>query len=89
VKWPIPTPRPGRPLEYGTKEFQAFVAEHDVKTIPGTRSIIIVDVHQAGSSCGFSVPYYDFRGHRQLLNDNFRKREESFKAGNEKDSIHR
>jgi hypothetical protein len=74
-------------LENGTDEFQAFVREHDVKTIPGTRSIIIVDIHQVGTSCGFSVPYYDFKAHRQLLNDVFRKREESFKAGNEKESI--
>ncbi|KAB5557852.1 hypothetical protein GE09DRAFT_88828 [Coniochaeta sp. 2T2.1] len=79
----------GRALENGTKDFDTFVAEHDVKTIPGTRSIIIVDVHQAGSSCGFSVPYYDFKAHRQILNDHFRKKEESFKAGNEKESIPR
>ena len=58
-----------------------------METIPGTRSIIIVDVHQAGSSCGFSVPYYDFRAHRQTLNEVFRKRAESYKAGNEKDNI--
>jgi len=77
----------GRALENGTKEFQEFAAEHGVKTIPGTRSIIVVDVHQAGSSCGFSVPYYDFRAHRQTLNDLFRKRAESYEAGNEKDSI--
>ncbi|KAH8910339.1 hypothetical protein BR93DRAFT_474567 [Coniochaeta sp. PMI_546] len=77
----------GRPLENGTKEFQAFVAEHKIETIPGTRSIIVVDVHQVGSSCGFSVPYYDFKAHRQILNDHFRKREENFKAGSEKDSI--
>lgn len=74
-------------MENGTPEFQAFAAEHDVKTIPGMRSIIIVDVHQVGSSCGFSVPYYDFRAHRQILNDHFRKMEERFRAGNEKDSI--
>lgn len=76
-------------MENGTEEFRAFVAEHDVKTIPGTRSIITVDVHQVGSSCGFSVPYYDFKAHRQILNDHFRKKDERFKAGNEKDSMPR
>lgn len=74
-------------MENGTPEFQAFVAEHGVKTIPGTRSIIVVDVHQVGSSCGFSVPYYDFKAHRQILNDHYRKMEERFNAGSEKDSI--
>lgn len=76
-------------LENGSEEFQSFISEHDVKTIPGTRSIIIVDIHQVGSSCGFSVPYYDFKGHRPILNDHFRKKDEKFRAGNEKEGITR
>jgi hypothetical protein len=34
----------GTPLENGTQEFDAFVKEHDVECIPGSRSVIIVDV---------------------------------------------
>ncbi|RYP21120.1 hypothetical protein DL765_002409 [Monosporascus sp. GIB2] len=79
----------GRVLENGTPEFEEFVAKHCVNTIPGTRSIIIADIHQAGSSCGFSVPFFDFKEHRQVLNDFFAKKEEKFKAGNEKESIDR
>ncbi|CAN9232389.1 unnamed protein product [Alternaria sp. RS040] len=77
----------GRPLENGTAEYSAFVSDHKVETIPGSRSIIIVDVHQCGTSCGFSVPYYDFVGHRDILNEHFRKKEEKAKKGDEKESI--
>lgn len=79
----------GRALENGTKEFESFVAQHDVKTIPGTRSIIIVNVHQVGTSCGFSVPYYDFKAHREILNDFFRKKVENFQSGKSKENMPR
>lgn len=45
----------GRVLENESKEFDDFIAKHEVKTIPGSRSIIVVDIHQVGTSCGFSV----------------------------------
>ncbi|KAK0715350.1 hypothetical protein B0H67DRAFT_489075 [Lasiosphaeris hirsuta] len=64
----------GRVLENGTPAFSDFVEKQDVKTIPGSRSIIIVDVHQVGSSCGYSVPYYDFKTFRNTLNEVFAKR---------------
>lgn len=79
----------GRVLENGTAPFDAFVQQHDVKLIPGSRSIIIVDIHQVGSSCGFSVPYYDFKEYRPILNDFMAKKAEKFKAGNEKESMDR
>jgi hypothetical protein len=79
----------GTCLENGSKEFEDFIEKHNVKTVPGTRSIIVVDVHQVGSSCGFSVPYFDFKGHRDILNDFFRKKQEKFDAGKESESIAR
>lgn len=57
-------------------EFAAFVEREKVKTIPGARSIILVDVEQCGSSCGFSVPFYEFKGYRNTLNDFFKKKED-------------
>ena len=77
----------GHPLENGSPEYDAFIAEHKVKTIPGSRSIIIVDVHQCGTSCGFSVPYYDFVSHRPILNEHFEKKQAKFQAGDEKESM--
>ena len=75
--------------ENGSKEFEEFVEKHNVQTIPGTRSIIIVDIHQVGSSCGFSVPYYDFKGHRDILNKHFQTKQDKFEKGNEKESMPR
>ncbi len=80
---------PGSVLENGTKPFEDFVEKHNVETIPGTRSIIIVHIHQVGSSCGFSVPYFDFKGHRDVLNNHFLKKQEKFEQGNEKESMPR
>ncbi|KAF2623545.1 hypothetical protein BU25DRAFT_176485 [Macroventuria anomochaeta] len=79
----------GRPIENGTPEYSRFVEEHNVKTIPGSRSIILIDVHQCATSCGFSVPYYDFVGHRPILNDFFEKKDAKFRAGDEKESMDR
>ena len=79
----------GRPFENGTAEYDAFVRDNKVKTIPGSRSIIIIDVHQCATSCGFSVPYYNFVGHRPILNDFFEKKDAKFRAGDEKESMER
>ncbi|KAF2715856.1 hypothetical protein K431DRAFT_205060, partial [Polychaeton citri CBS 116435] len=56
-------------------EFAAFVNRHNIEVIPGVRSVVVVDVHQAGTSCGFSVPFYDFKEHRQTLNQHLKKME--------------
>ena len=75
-------------MENGTDDFQSFIERHNVETIPGTRSIIIVDIHQVGSSCGFSVPFYEFQKFRPTLNDHFAKLEAKHeKSGEVKDSI--
>lgn len=79
----------GRVLEFGSSEFEQHVAKYNVEIIPGTRSIIVVDVHQVGSSCGFSVPYYDFKDYRPILNDHFAKKAKKFEEGNEKESMDR
>jgi hypothetical protein len=79
----------GRVLENGTSAFAEFVRSNDVETIPGTRSIIIVDIHQVGTSCGYSVPYYDFKAYRPVLNDHFAKMEQRFQSGKMNDSIER
>lgn len=36
-------------------------------TLPGTRSVIVVDVDRVTSSCGYAVPSYTFDGHRDRL----------------------
>ncbi|KAK5138450.1 hypothetical protein LTR08_000036 [Meristemomyces frigidus] len=79
----------GRVLTNGTQAFSTFVDLHKVQTIPGTRSIIIVDIHQVGSSCGFSVPFYNFQEYRETLNDFFEKKDRKFKEGKVEESMDR
>jgi hypothetical protein len=55
--------------------------------IPGSRSIIIVDIDQVATSCGFSVPFYDFKGFRSTLNDFFETKEQKYKSGKEEESM--
>jgi hypothetical protein len=79
----------GRALEAGSKEFQEFVQSEDIKTKSSTRSIILVDIDQVGSSCGWGVPFYDFKGFRDILDKAFDKKEEAFKAGKEEEGLDR
>jgi hypothetical protein len=37
--------------------------------LPGARQIILMDVEQVGSSCGFGVPLFDYVGQREMLTD--------------------
>lgn len=79
----------GRVLERGTSAYDRIVAEQNIKTLAGTRSIIVVDVHQVGSSCGWSVPYYEFKDFRPTLNRFYEKKAEKFAAGNPEESMER
>ena len=77
----------GEALEYGTPKYLDFVRKNEVKTIAGTRAVVVVHIHQVGSSCGFSMPFFDFKGFRPTLNEFFEKRVASEEAGNTKDGI--
>ncbi|KAK3358521.1 hypothetical protein B0T24DRAFT_660661 [Lasiosphaeria ovina] len=77
----------GRVLESATTAFADFVKKHDIQLLAGTRSIVVVDVHQVGSSCGFSVPFYDFRDFRTTLNDYWSNKLKRFNEGRSKESV--
>ncbi len=36
---------------------------------PGTRSIVLINVVRVSTSCGFSIPFFDFRGPRETLDE--------------------
>lgn len=46
----------------GDEEWPDIAANFDI--ILGTRQIIVADVHKVQTSCGFSVPLYDYEGER-------------------------
>jgi hypothetical protein len=71
----------GAVLERETRVFDDFVKKHDVEVIPSSRSIIIVKLHQVASSCGFSVPFFEFKNFRSTLNEVFEKRQKKFEQG--------
>ncbi|KIW02453.1 uncharacterized protein PV09_06263 [Verruconis gallopava] len=79
----------GLVLEYGTREFLAFVDKHNIEVLPGTRSIIVVHIHQVGSSCGYSVPLYEFKKHRQILNNHWIQQQKKVEQGKEEHSMPR
>ncbi|ROV92360.1 hypothetical protein VMCG_09123 [Cytospora schulzeri] len=79
----------GRVLEGDTKEFEDFTKKHDVEIIPGSRAIVLVDIHQVGTSCGFSVPFYEFKDFRTTLNEYYARKDAKFREGSSKESIPR
>ncbi|EPQ61268.1 hypothetical protein GLOTRDRAFT_14668, partial [Gloeophyllum trabeum ATCC 11539] len=62
--------------EFGSPEYDLFISA--VTRTPGSRAVIVIDVHKVGTSCGYGVPYYEFIGHRDTLLNNatiFEKRD--------------
>lgn len=75
--------------ERGTQPFDEFVKKHDVQVIPSSRSIIVVRTHQVASSCGYSVPFYEFKKFRATLNEFFTKKVGEFEQGKSDQSLER
>ena len=44
------------------------VAQH-FTVLPGTRQIFDITIESAQTSCGMSIPFFDYKGERQELND--------------------
>ncbi|KAF9783412.1 hypothetical protein BJ322DRAFT_976363, partial [Thelephora terrestris] len=60
--------------EFGTKEYTELIPPE--KRTPGSRAIIMVDVYQVGSSCGYAIPFYSYQGERHGLSQISKKKEE-------------
>ncbi|KAF5339795.1 hypothetical protein D9611_009202 [Ephemerocybe angulata] len=48
--------------EFGTPEYEEILPLE--KRQPSSRSVIWIDVHKVGTSCGFAIPFYTYRGPR-------------------------
>jgi hypothetical protein len=55
----------GRVIEPADPDFPQLVPRFGAA--PGVRAIIILDITRVSDSCGFGVPLFDFRGHRDQL----------------------
>ncbi|OCT15908.1 pyridoxamine 5'-phosphate oxidase [Paenibacillus pectinilyticus] len=55
----------GRVALPGSHEWERLVPKFNM--LPGARQIIVLDVHEVKTSCGFSVPFYTYEGERNTL----------------------
>ncbi|KAF8935727.1 hypothetical protein BGZ47_009795 [Haplosporangium gracile] len=64
----------GTVLRVDTPEYQTlFTSQYtpencDIYFANGIRSIILIDVYKVGISCGWGVPFFDYKGPRETLN---------------------
>jgi len=57
----------GRVYERDSPAFDALLPVGDERRLPGARAIIWLDVERVGTSCGYSVPFYEYEGERCVL----------------------
>ncbi|KAJ3863565.1 hypothetical protein EV359DRAFT_42901 [Lentinula novae-zelandiae] len=55
----------GSVYEYGTPQYDEYISPG--ARVPGSRAVIVVDVHKVGTSCGYAIPFYEFKSHRNQL----------------------
>ncbi|MBO3700682.1 pyridoxamine 5'-phosphate oxidase family protein [Roseivirga sp. E12] len=48
-------------------EWGEYIDQFD--SLPGARNIFIVEIESVQTSCGFAVPYMDYKEDREILND--------------------
>ncbi|KAF9142278.1 hypothetical protein BGX30_002986 [Mortierella sp. GBA39] len=70
----------GRVIRVDTPEFNTLMETHyegsELARASGKRAIILADVRKVSTSCGYGVPYFDYKGSRKTLIDTWAKRDE-------------
>lgn len=49
----------------GTELWEQYAS--NFKTYPNTRQIIVADIELVGSSCGYAIPFYEYKGAREIM----------------------
>ncbi|KAJ8515106.1 hypothetical protein ONZ45_g7416 [Pleurotus djamor] len=57
----------GTVYEFGSPEYNELLPPSSPNRKPGSRAIIMIDVYKVGTSCGYAVPFYEFKRHRTQL----------------------
>ncbi|TFK68093.1 hypothetical protein BDN72DRAFT_842314 [Pluteus cervinus] len=65
----------GKVHEFGTPEYDRLLPPNERR--PGSRAAIVITVHKVGTSCGYAVPYYEFKSHRTQLLEFYQRREKA------------
>lgn len=55
----------GRVVLAGNSEWEQLAPRFNL--LPGVRQIMVVDIHEVKSSCGYSIPFYTYEGERNTL----------------------
>lgn len=70
----------GRVIRVDTPEFNTLMETYyegsELARASGKRAIILADVRKVSTSCGYGVPYFDYKGARNTLIDTWSKRDE-------------
>ncbi|MFC4776060.1 pyridoxamine 5'-phosphate oxidase family protein [Paenibacillus sp. GCM10023252] len=59
----------GEVIDKGDERFGQWADRFPERYGEWTRQIIVLHIEQVKSSCGMSVPYYEYRGERELLHN--------------------
>ncbi|KAF5366658.1 hypothetical protein D9757_012760 [Collybiopsis confluens] len=59
--------------EFGSPEYDKLISPES--RAPGSRAVIVIDIHKVGTSCGYAIPFYEFKSHRNQLIQWAQKRE--------------
>jgi hypothetical protein len=68
----------GRVVREGDGEYAALRGEFGKPDDHGLRAIVVVEVGRVSDSCGYSVPFMEFAGDRDLLDRSHRRRDEKY-----------
>ena len=59
----------GKAKEIRPKDTEWNKLVQHFNVLPGTRQIFVLTLETAQTSCGMSIPYFDYQGEREQLND--------------------
>ncbi|KAL7417324.1 hypothetical protein BDY24DRAFT_358111 [Mrakia frigida] len=57
----------GKAYFRGSPEYESYLPESSGLRMPGSRAVVLVEVFKVGSSCGYSIPFYDYLKDRDVL----------------------
>ena len=49
----------GRAYFRGSDEYERYLPDVEGRN-PGSRAVVVVEIHKVGSSCGYSIPFYEY-----------------------------
>jgi hypothetical protein len=70
----------GEPVFRDDPRWDGLIGNFPAASDPGPRAIVVVDAIRVSDSCGFAVPFMEYKGDRRLLAEYFGRRDEDFHA---------